>query len=88
MRGRRRRRELEKYLQKTKESDMRGQRSVALGRRTTVHLMGHLAMTEAEVLEAAFNSANIKATPGTDQKTGRADVLYFEYVEARGKPYP
>lgn len=48
------------------------------GRRTVVHLMANLAMTEAEVLHAGFQSRKIKAIPGVDEQ-GRAVRIYFEY---------
>lgn len=48
------------------------------GRRSVMHLMANLAMTEAEVLHAGFQSGRIKAVPGIDDR-GRAVLLYFEY---------
>lgn len=48
------------------------------GRRTVVHLMANLALTEAEVLHAGFQSSKIRATPGIDEQ-GRAVRIYFEY---------
>lgn len=51
------------------------------GRRTILNLMGNLAMTEAEVLHAGFQSKKIKVVPGVDDQ-GRAARLYFEYAGA------
>lgn len=48
------------------------------GRRSVMHLMANLAMTEAEVLHAGFRSDRVKAVPGVDER-GRAVLLYFEY---------
>lgn len=48
------------------------------GRRSVMHLMAHLAMTEVEVLHAGFQSDRVKAVPGMDDR-GRAVLLYFEY---------
>ena len=48
------------------------------GRRTLMHLMANLAMTEAEVLHAGFRSKKIEVIPGIDDQ-GRAVRLYFEY---------
>ncbi|HEX2020070.1 MAG TPA: hypothetical protein VGO17_14120 [Aurantimonas sp.] len=49
------------------------------GRRSVMHLMANLAMTEAEVLHAGFESDRVKAVPGVDDR-GRAVLIYFEYV--------
>lgn len=65
------RRALESYLQQEKRS---GHNS---GRRTVMHLMANLAMTEAEVLQAGFQSRKIDVVPGIDDQ-GRAVRLYFE----------
>jgi hypothetical protein len=68
----RRRRALERYLRDEKLSGRDD------GRRTVVHLMANLAMTEAEVLHAGFHSRKIKSVPGIDDQ-GRAIRIYFEY---------
>lgn len=69
---RERQRALEKYLLQTKgEEDY--------GRRTTLHLMAHLGMTEAQIMEAAFASKCIRTVPGSDER-GRADAIFFEYT--------
>lgn len=67
-----RRRALETYLREEKLG------AGDEGRRTVTHLMANLAMTEAEVLHAGFQSKRIKAVPGIDDR-GRAVLLYFEY---------
>ncbi|MCM5557517.1 hypothetical protein [Pleomorphomonas sp. JP5] len=72
LKRRRHRKALETYLQQAKgDQDS--------GRRTALHLMAHLGMTEAQVLEAAFASKHIRSTPGSDEH-GRADVIFFEYT--------
>jgi hypothetical protein len=48
------------------------------GRRSIIHLMANLAMTEAEILAAAFQSKLITTVPGIDEN-GRASRLLFEY---------
>src|SRR5580704_3624888 len=68
---------LEAYLASEKasaESLGRGR-----GMRTSLHLMGNLAMTEAQVLESAFASRNIKSWVAADDESGRAECLFFEY---------
>jgi hypothetical protein len=68
-----RQRALEKYL---RDKKIHGD---DLDRFTTMHLMAHLAMTEAEVLHAGFHSKKVRAVPGQDEQ-GRAVRIYFEYV--------
>jgi len=67
-----RRNSLEAYLRKEKLS-RRDE-----GRRSVIHLMANLAMTEAEILAAAFQSKRITTVPGIDDN-GRASRLLFEY---------
>lgn len=67
-----RRRALEAHLHEEKRSGHDN------GRRTVMHLMANLAMTEAEVLQAGFRSGKIDVVPGVDDQ-GRAVRLYFEY---------
>lgn len=63
---------LEMYLSNEKSSgDDQGKRSV-------IHLMAHLAMTESEILEAAFHSTLIRTIPGVDE-SGKASRLLFQY---------
>src|SRR5690606_38808236 len=68
-----RKRALERYL---REEKLMG---VDEARRTILHLMANLSMTEAEVLQAGFQSDLVRAVPGIDEQ-GRAVQLYFEYV--------
>lgn len=68
------RRALEKHLKAEKD------RSQDAGKRTILHLMGRLSLTEAEVLSASFRSKNIRSFFGTDSN-GRADTLLFQYDE-------
>jgi hypothetical protein len=73
-----RRRALEAHLREEKRSGHDN------GRRTVMHLMANLAMTEVEVLQAGFQSGKIKVVSGTDDQ-GRSVRLYFEYS---GKDIP
>jgi len=66
---------LEEHLKTEKD------RSGDEGKRTIMHLMGHLSMTEAEVLSASFRSKKIRSFFITDGK-GRADALLFQYDES------
>ena len=68
----RRRLALEAYLREEKQN------AHGSGRRTVMHLMANLAMTEAEVLQAGFQSGKIEVVPGIDDQ-GRAVRLYFQY---------
>ena len=67
-----RRRALERHL---REEKLMGHDE---GRRTVIHLMANLAMTESEVLQAGFQSRKVKPVPGKDDQ-GRAARIYFEY---------
>lgn len=67
-------RALEKHLKAEKKG------SKDEGKRTILHLMGHLSMTEAEVLSSSFRSTKIRSFFVTDSK-GRADALLFQYDE-------
>lgn len=72
----RRRTRLEDYL----KLEAPGKRSSGdKGRRTVLHLVGALGMTEAEILDAAFNSKHIKRTLAQDPATGHASAIYLEY---------
>ncbi len=76
-----RRSRLENYLKSVRANDAKGVSVFEHGRRTIPHLMAHLAMTEAQVLEAGFgNPKKVKSFPATDDKTGRAETLFFQYV--------
>jgi hypothetical protein len=63
---------LERYLKDEKLMD------IDEGKRTILHLIAQLAMTEAEILAAAFDSKIVRSSVGIDDK-GRADTLFFEY---------
>lgn len=67
-----RRKSLEAYLREEKL------RRYDEGRRSVIHLMANLAMTETEILAAAFQSKIITTVPGVDDN-GRASRLLFEY---------
>ncbi|RYY28734.1 MAG: hypothetical protein EOP62_02445 [Sphingomonadales bacterium] len=57
------------------------------GRRTAIHLMAYLSMTEAEVLRAGFQSKLVCSEPGVDDQ-GRANRLYFRYNSADVQRHP
>jgi hypothetical protein len=78
-RARERRIELENYLKEQKRADDGRERIYPHGRRPVLHLMGNLAMTETQVLEAAFSSSTVKRSLATDPNTGRAETIYFTY---------
>lgn len=67
-----RRAALERHLREEKLA------SQDLGRRTVMHLMANLAMTEAEGLHDGFQSKMISVASGVDEQ-GRAVRLYFEF---------
>jgi len=72
--GRRQRRNsLEAYLREEKLS-RRDE-----GRRSVIHLMASLAMTEAEILAAAFQRNRITTVPGIDDN-GRASRLLLNMM--------
>lgn len=48
------------------------------GKRTTLHLMAALGMTEAEIFAAAFRTERVDTAVSVDDK-GRANLLLFEY---------
>jgi hypothetical protein len=83
-RGRRRRLALEAYLKAEREADERDNRS---GLRTITHLVAHVAMTEAQILEAAFASRRVQFMTAADEDTGRASALFLRHQEPkrRGK---
>ena len=66
---------LENYLRR--DRDERGPDD--RGRRTVLHLMAALAMSEADILDAAFRSKHIGRKTAADPETGRAAALYFFY---------
>lgn len=76
---RKRRKALEGYLREQKLMRLDE------ARRTIMHLMANLSMTEAEVLQAGFQSSVITAAPGIDEQ-GRTVRIYFEYTGADVAP--
>lgn len=73
---RKRRRKLEGYL----EAEFPGKRSPGdKGRRTVLHLVSELRMSEEEVLKAAFDNPRILSSTAADPETRRAAALFFEY---------
>lgn len=69
------RRALENYLREEKRMGHDE------GRRSIIHLMGNLSMSEAELLSAAFRSDKVRSRVRSDGD-GRADGLLFEYLGA------
>ena len=64
---------LEAYLQSEKQSQKDN------GRRTLLHLMAKLGLTEAEILQASFGSKKIIRKLASDSETNRATAILFEY---------
>lgn len=64
---------LEAYLKSEKQINPDGKTH------SIVHLMAELGMTEAEILEASFNSKHIVHRTRKDTDTGLAAELLFEY---------
>lgn len=78
-----RRVELEKYLQSERSRD-EGPSGNGNGLRTVLHLVAHLAMTEEQILEAAFASGKVKRWTAKDPETGRASALFLQYDKRGG----
>jgi len=73
---RKKRRRLEQHLKIEKElEEDRGQRTV-------LHLMSHLRLTEADVLDAAFRSNKVRSRIDADAQ-GLAQRLLFEYNDGK-----
>ncbi len=64
---------LENYLKKQKAS------GADKGQRSLLHLMRHLSMTEADIMNAAFRSNRVEPKVKKDED-GFADSLFFEYT--------
>lgn len=63
------------------ETHLRGEKSRAdNGQRTVLHLVAHLGMSEAEIVDAAFKSKVIRRLVSVDEQ-GRADRLLLEYEQ-------
>ncbi len=54
------------------------------GSRSMMHLVAHLAMTEEQILEAAFTSDRVKRWTAQDPETGRANALFLQYDKRGG----
>ena len=78
-----RRTALETYLHAQRVED-EGPGGTGHGLRTVIHLIARLAMTEEQILEAAFTSKKIKRWTAQDPETGRASALFFQYDEKGG----
>jgi hypothetical protein len=76
----RRRKKLERYLYAEKAG------SDDEGKRTVIHLMGRLSMTETEIFAAAFGSKNVSSALALDWDN-RATALLFEYVGDQGNEH-
>jgi hypothetical protein len=77
LRARDRRIKLEQYL----KQDKANARPNFTGKRTVIHLMGKLKLTEDEVFHACFQSDHIACKTAVDPDTHRATEILFEYVE-------
>lgn len=76
--GRERRIMMENYLRAERSKDkVEGNKEGGI--RSVMHLMGYIAMTEPEVLDAAFASRNIRSFTSNDPGTGRSDALLFQF---------
>ena len=61
------------------ETHLRDEKNSAdQGQRTVLHLVAHLGMSEAEIVDAAFKSKVIRRLVSVDDQ-GRADRLLLEY---------
>jgi hypothetical protein len=77
---------LEKYLEEERSRVfLKGTDDT--GKRSVTHLMARVAMTEADILEAAFSSDVIEPHIGTDKDTGQANRLLFSYEPSRIQRY-
>lgn len=73
-RKRQRQTKLIDYLTAARKEDTGTDRT---GARSVLHLMGHLSMTEADLLGAAFGNDRVRTLIGSDEQ-GRADRLLFQ----------
>lgn len=83
-RRRRKRERLEQYLLEEAQQTMGDD----LGRRSVTHLMARVGMTEADILDAAFDSRHIERSVTTDPDTGRAGALMLSYSGPLWPPKP
>jgi hypothetical protein len=78
----RRRRKLEAYLASEQTWESRGPDT---GKRSLVHLMAALQMTESEIFEAAFSSRKVKSYSRVIPETGLSGVILFGSVHSEGE---
>jgi uncharacterized protein CbrC (UPF0167 family) len=71
------------YLKKQKVADARAGKGKH-GRRTILHLMSKLSMTESEILQSAFASNEIESTVKADEETGHATAILFSSKDVGG----
>jgi hypothetical protein len=74
-----RRHKLVKYLKDEYTAKPRRYDPGDHGRRSTIHCVSALRMSEEEILRAAFWSGRIKSTPAVGAGTTRADAIWLEY---------
>jgi hypothetical protein len=74
----RKRLRLEKHLAEERSSVL-PKATADMGQRSVTHLMARVAMTEADIPEAAFSSDLIESYVSTDSETGHAAKLLFAY---------
>ena len=75
---------LETYLEVQRADDQASGKQGG-GVRSVLHLMGYAAMTEPEVLDAAFASRHIRSFTHNDPATGRSDALLFQFQKNGGQ---
>ncbi len=68
------RKRLEAYLRSEKE------KGGDQGQRSLLHLMARVGLTEAELLQASFESDRIDRKVAANKTTNRAEALLLEYV--------
>jgi len=69
---------LEDYLKRQKING-KGANSGFTGKHSVLHLMRHVGLTEAEILQASFDSKHIKRYTLASRETGMAQMLLFGY---------
>jgi hypothetical protein len=69
---------LERYLQNARREAEEG--GEGMGARSIIHLMGNCALTEAQVLEAAFANSKIKSWVAANDE-GTAGRLFFQFSD-------
>lgn len=66
---------MEDYLKNEKA------RKIDQGQRSILHLVAHLGMTDAEILQASFQSDHVARRLGKDDETGMAKAVLFEWTK-------